>query len=329
MRAVLKILIAPFSETSGLARWMLVVGLVITAAFVICAIFVPWLAPYSFAQAEANGVIFPKVAPPGAGHPFGTDRLQFDVLSRVMWGARTAVEVVLLSVVISLVVGVVLGLISGYYSGWLDRVLTMVMDAIFAFPSLLLAIVFAFLLTGLIGGGVVSAAMSLTVIYIPQYFRVVRSSTISAKEVTYVEAARAIGGTDGVIMRRYLFGNVIQSVPVIGTLNAADAIGTLAALGFLGLGIQPNEAAEWGFDLQRAITDAGSGIWWTGLFPGLAIVLLVTGLTLVGEGLNETINPVLRRRRLLPVIMPPREQQGMVLPSQEEIKQDQVKEEWI
>ncbi len=106
-------------------------------------------------------------------------------------------------------------------------------------------------------------------------------------------------------MRRYLFGNVIQSVPVIGTLNAADAIGTLAALGFLGLGIQPTEAAEWGFDLNRAISDAQAGIWWTGLFPGLAIVLLITGLTLVGEGLNETVNPILRKRRLRPVVMPP------------------------
>jgi peptide/nickel transport system permease protein len=105
-------------------------------------------------------------------------------------------------------------------------------------------------------------------------------------------------------MGRYLFGNVIQSVPVIGTLNAADAIGTLAALGFLGLGLQPQEAAEWGFDLSRATDDAAGGVWWTGLYPGLAIVLLVTGLTLVGEGLNETINPVLRKRRFSKIVMP-------------------------
>jgi peptide/nickel transport system permease protein len=108
-------------------------------------------------------------------------------------------------------------------------------------------------------------------------------------------------------MGRYLFGNVIQSVPVIGTLNAADAIGTLAALGFLGLGIQPNEASEWGYDLSRALDDAAAGIWWTTFFPGMAIVLLVTGLTLVGEGLNETVNPALRKRRLRPVHLPPRE----------------------
>ena len=149
-------------------------------------------------------------------------------------------------------------------------------------------------------GGIVAAALSLTCIYIPQYFRVVRNTTASTKEAVYVEAARAIGAPPWTIMRKYLFGNVVQSVPVIGTLNAADAILTLAGLGFLGLGIQSTDAAEWGHDLNRALPDAGAGVWWTGLYPGLAIVLLVTALTLVGEGLNETLNPTLRRRRLLP-----------------------------
>lgn len=307
MRRVLSTLARPFTETAGLARWMLVVGLVITALFVILAIFAPWLAPYGFAQASSGGVDFPKVGHPSGTHLFGTDRLFFDVFSRTIWGARTAIEVVILSIVICVVVGVPLGLVSGYYGGWLDRILVLVMDAIFAFPSFLLAIVFAFLLTNLVGGTVLAVSLSLSAIYIPQYFRVVRNTTVSAKEATYVEAARAIGASDGVIMRRYLFGNVVQSVPVLGTLNAADAILTLAGLGFLGLGIQSTDAAEWGHDLNRALADAASGVWWTGLYPGLAIVLLVTGLTLVGEGLNETLNPTLRRRRLLPVVMPPRD----------------------
>jgi peptide/nickel transport system permease protein len=224
----------------------------------------------------------------------------------VIWGARTAIEVVLISVVLSVLIGAPLGLVSGFVGGWLDRTLVLIMDALYAFPSLLLAIVFAFLLAEQFGGGVVSAAVSITVIYIPQYFRVVRNTTVSAREATYVEAARAIGAPGRTIMGKYLFGNVVQSVPVIGTLNAADAIGTLAALGFLGLGIQPTEAAEWGYDLQRGLDDAGAGIWWTGTFPGLAIVLLVTGLTLVGEGLNETVNPTLRKRRLLPFRLPDR-----------------------
>jgi peptide/nickel transport system permease protein len=311
MRDLLRMLAKPFTDTVGLARWMLVMGTVITTIFVIFAVFAPWIAPYEFNQTSVDGVEFPKAGAPSGDHLFGTDRLFFDVLSRTIWGARTALEVVLLSILICVVVGVPLGLVSGYYGGWLDRVLVLVMDALFAFPSFLLAIVFSFLLTDIFGGTVLAVALSLSVIYVPQYFRVVRNTTVSAKEATYVEAARAIGASDGVIMRRYLFGNVVQSVPVLGTLNAADAILTLAGLGFLGLGIQSNDAAEWGHDLSRAISDAGSGVWWTGLYPGLAIVLLVTGLTLVGEGLNETVNPTLRRRRLLPVVMSARQETTM------------------
>jgi peptide/nickel transport system permease protein len=307
MRRVLATLGRPFTETTGLARWMLVAGMLLTAVFLVCAIFAPWLAPYGFAQSTVDGVRFPKAAPPSSAHLFGTDRLFFDVLSRVIWGARTALEVVILSIFFCVVLGVPLGLVSGFYGGGLDRVLVLIMDAMFAFPSFLLAIVFSFLLTDVFGGSVIAVSLSLTAVYIPQYFRVVRNTTLSAKEMTYVEAARAIGARDLTIMRRYLFGNVVQSVPVLGTLNAADAILTLAGLGFLGLGIQSTDAAEWGHDLQRALADAGAGVWWTGLYPGLAIVLLVTGLTLVGEGLNETLNPTLRRRRLLPVVMPERQ----------------------
>lgn len=305
MRAVLRSLARPFTQTTGLARWMLLLGLALTAVFVLLALLAPWLSPYGFAQSGIDAARFPKLHAPSADHWFGTDRLFFDVFSRVVWGARTAVEVVFLSIFLCLLIGVPLGLASGYYGGWFDRILVLVMDAVFAFPSFLLAIVFSFLLTNILGGSVIAASLSLTAIYVPQYFRVVRNTTVSAKEATYVEAARAIGAKDGVIMRRYVFGNVVQSVPVIGTLNAADAILTLAGLGFLGLGIQSTEAAEWGHDLSRALADAGSGVWWTGLFPGLAIVLLVTGLTLVGEGLNETVNPTLRKRRIRKVELPP------------------------
>ena len=204
----------------------------------------------------------------------------------------------MLAVIFSLAIGVPLGLISGYVGGWLDRILVLIMDALFAFPYLLLAIVAAFLLSDTIDSGIVVTAIAITVVYVPQYFRVVRASTLSAREATYIEAARAMGARPRTIIRKYLFGNVVQSVPVIATLNAADAILTLAGLGFLGLGIQPDEAAEWGYDLQRAVADAGAGIWWTALYPGLGIVLAVTALTLVGEGLNDVLNPTLRRRKI-------------------------------
>jgi peptide/nickel transport system permease protein len=299
-------LIAPIRNTTGLARWILLLGLFITAVFVVFAIFAQWIAPYDFNQFSAHAHRFPKMAPPSSAHWLGTNDQFFDILSRVIWGARTEVKVVALSVLFAVCVGVPLGLISGFVGGWWDRIMVFLMDAMYAFPSLLLAIVFSILLQGPLGGGTVAAALSLTVIYIPQYFRVVRNTTVSAREATYIEAARAIGAPNATIMVRYLFGNVVQSVPVIGTLNAADAIGTLAALGFLGLGIQPTVAAEWGYDLSRALDDAAAGIWWTTLFPGLAIVLLVTGLTLVGEGLNETVNPTLRKRRIRDVVLPRR-----------------------
>ncbi len=299
-------MLAPFRDTTGLARWLLVAGLLITALFLAMALLAPWVTPTDFSQRTVDGTKLPKLAAPSGEHWFGTNDQFFDIYSRVVWGARTALLVIVLSVAFSVVAGVVLGLVSGYVGGWADRLLVFVTDAIYAFPTLLLAIIFSFLLSDALGGGVIAAALSLTVIYIPQYFRVVRNTTVSAREATYVEAARAIGAKDTTIMRRYLFGNVVQSVPVIGTLNAADALGTLAALGFLGFGIQPNEAAEWGYDIERALDDAAAGVWWPVIFPGAAIALLIVGLTLIGEGLNETVNPALRRRRLQAVVLPAR-----------------------
>ncbi len=285
-------------ESRGVPRWILISGVVIVVFFVILAIFAPVIAPYGFDQASVDGVRFPKQHAPDGTNLLGTTVQSTDVLSRVIWGARTAIEVVILAIAFSLVVGVPLGLISGYVGGKLDRALVMITDAFFAFPYLLLAIVIAFLLSDTFGQGVFTAAFAITVVYIPQYFRVVRNHVISIREENYVEAARALGAPRRTIIGRYVLSNVIQNVPSLATLNAADAILTLAALGFLGYGIQPTEAAEWGYDLQRAIDDAGAGIWWTGLFPGMAIVLLVTGFTLVGEGLNDVLNPLIRFRRI-------------------------------
>jgi peptide/nickel transport system permease protein len=287
-------------------RLILYAGVAIVALFVLLAIFAPWVSPYDFDQVQSGGVRFPKQAAPSAEHLFGTTVQSTDVLARVIWGSRTAIEVVLLAVVFSLVVGVPLGLVSGYVGGKLDRVIVLIMDALFAFPYLLLAIVIAFLLADKLGHGVVTAAVAITAVYIPQYFRVIRNHVISVREEPYVEAARALGARRRHIIGRYVFQNVIQNVPAVATLNAADAILTLAGLGFLGYGIQPTEAAEWGYDISRAIDDAGAGIWWTGTFPGLAIVLLVTGFTLVGEGLNDVLNPLIRHRRVRTPTIPPR-----------------------
>jgi len=304
-RGNLRRTLAPVLEARGFARAMLWAGGLLTLFFVLMALLAPVIAPYDFDAYRADGQRFPQLAPPSSEHLMGTTVQSTDVLSRIIWGAQTELKVVILALVFSLALGVPLGLLSGYVGGPLDRGLVLVMDALFAFPFLLLAIVIAFLLSDRLGQGVLTAAIAITVVYIPQYFRVVRNHVISVREEPYVEAARALGARPGTIMRRYVFFNVVQNVPVIATLNAADAILTLAALGFLGYGIQPTDAAEWGYDVQRAVSDASSGIWWTGLFPGLAIVLLVTGLTLLGEGLNETVNPVLRRRPIGVVDMNP------------------------
>ncbi|MGH2756475.1 MAG: ABC transporter permease [Actinomycetota bacterium] len=286
-------------------KWVVWMGIAITAVFLFLAVAAPLVSPYEFDEyRNAAGERFGKQVAPSDAHPFGTTVQGTDVMARVIYGARTAVLVVVLAVIFSLLIGVPLGLTSGYIGGRLDRGLVLIMDAIIAFPPLLLAIVIAFLLSETIGRGVMSAAIAITGTYVPQYFRVVRNHVISVREEPYVEAARALGAKRRTIITRYVLFNVIQNVPVIATLNAADAILTLAALGFLGYGIQPTDAAEWGYDIQRAIADAGSGIWWTGLYPGLAIVMLVTGLTLLGEGLNDVINPVLRRRRIVAVELP-------------------------
>jgi peptide/nickel transport system permease protein len=293
---------APVAEARGTTRGMLWLGTAITAGFVLVALLAPVLAPYDFDQFRSpEEGRFAQLEAPSRDHLMGTNVQSTDVLSRVIWGTQTELKVVLISLFFSISIGVPLGLVAGYFGGKLDRVLVLIMDALFVFPFLLLAIVIAFLLADRVGQGIFSAAIAITVVYIPLYFRVVRNHTISIREEPFVEAARALGARPMTIIRKYVFFNVVQNVPPLATLNAADAILTLAALGFLGYGIQPTAGAEWGYDIQRAVSDAASGIWWTALFPGLAIVLLVTGLTLLGEGLNETINPVLRRRPVVKV----------------------------
>lgn len=287
-------------QSVGLQRGMLVAGLVISAAFLLTALLAPVLAPYGFSQLRSGDQPFGAQQEPSAEHLLGTTVGGYDVLSRVLWGSRTALLVILVAVAASIVVGVVLGLVSGYFGGWLDRVLVVVADAVYAFPSLLLAIVMAIVISGGqsdMWGGILAAALSITVIFIPQYFRVVRAETLRIKAEPFVESARVIGAGHARIMSRHVLRNATRSLPLIVTLNASEAILTLAGLGFLGFGIEPTEAAEWGYDLNKALSDVTSGIWWTSVFPGLAIVLVVLGLTLVGESLNDLADPRLRTRR--------------------------------
>lgn len=287
-------------STHGLQRATLVLGLVLVAGFILVALFAPLLARYGFAQTSADGVEFVRQQAPSAQHWFGTSVRGEDVYSRVIYGARTALMVIVLSLIISLLLGVVLGLVSGYRGGWLDRVLVLVMDALYAMPSLLLAIVVSIVLVaGQSGtlGGILSASVAIMAVFVPQYFRVVRNATLAVKVEPFVDAARVTGASTTRILFRHILSNVTSSLPVIITLNGAEAILTLAGLGFLGFGIEPTKAAEWGYDLNKALSDISNGIWWTAVFPGIAIVLAVLGMTLVGESINEVLNPLLRTRR--------------------------------
>jgi peptide/nickel transport system permease protein len=146
-------------------------------------------------------------------------------------------------------------------------------------------------------GGILATSISITVVFIPQYFRVIRAETVRIKSEAFVESARVIGASNWRIMTRHVLRNATRTLPLILTLNASEAILTLAGLGFLGFGIQPSQGGDWGYDLNRSLSDVTSGIWWTSVFPGTAIVLTVLGLTLVGESLNDLADPRLRTRR--------------------------------
>jgi peptide/nickel transport system permease protein len=287
-------------QSVGLQRGMLITGLVITGVFILVAIFAPLIAPYGYSTLRDADGIFGSQQAPGGKHLLGTTVGGYDVLSRVIWGAQTALSVIVVAVLLSIFAGVLLGLVSGYIGGWVDRVIIVIADAVYAFPTLLLAIVAAIAISGgqsSLWGGVFAAAVSITVVFIPQYLRVIRAETVRIKAEAYVESAKVIGSSTGRIMFRHVLRNATRTLPLIFTLNSSEAILTLAGLGFLGFGIEPTSAAEWGYDLNKSISDVTSGIWWTSVFPGLAIVLVVLGITLVGESLNDLADPRLRTKR--------------------------------
>ncbi|AFZ49702.1 ABC transporter permease [Dactylococcopsis salina] len=269
-----------------ISNLLLGLGLIITIGFITIAIFAPTWETWGWLQSPTESLSNPIHQPPNGEYWFGTTRQGYDVFSRTIFGSRAALQVVVVATSISLVIGVPLGLISGYLGGRIDRALLFLMDTIYTLPGLLLSVTLAFV----VGRGVFNAAIAVSISYIPQYYRVVRNHTTSVKTELFIEAARAMGATPTRVLSRYLFFNVIQSVPVLFTLNAADAILILGGLGFLGLGL-PETVPEWGYALRLALDALPTGIWWTAFFPGLAMTLMVSGLSLLGEGLSEVFNP--------------------------------------
>jgi len=283
-------LLKPKGQGANISVLFMVMGLLITGTFILIALLAPVLLSWGMLQDPTAALQNPVHQPPSPEHWLGTTRQGYDVLSRVLFGTRAAWQVVLLATLMSVFIGVPIGMLSGYLGGKLDRVLLFFMDTIYTLPGLLLSVTLAFV----VGRGVINAAIALSIAYIPQYYRVVRNHTVSVKTELFIEAAQAMGASTWTVLSRYLFLNVVQSIPVLFTLNAADAILILGGLGFLGLGL-PEQTPEWGADIRQALDALPTGIWWTALFPGLALTLMVTGLSLVGEGLNELVNPLLRR----------------------------------
>ncbi len=266
---------------------MAIVGLILLLTFIFIAIFAPIISPFDPTKRAGRSLMAPN-----SKFIFGTDNLGRDMFSRIVYGTRIALSIAFISVLVAASIGIPLGLLSGYIGGWIDRTLTLIMDAIYSFPGLILAIAIA----AMLGPGVFNIALSIAVVYAPTYFRVIRNQVTSAKSHLYVEAARAIGAKNHTILLRYILPNVMPSVVVVLSMNLADAIMTEAGLSFLGLGIAP-PTPDWGYDLNNGQRFMLYNCWWLLLFPGLSIITAVLGFSLFSEGMNEHLNPNVGERR--------------------------------
>ena len=261
------------------------IGTVIIILMIFVGIFAPYLSPYNPTK------MAPRIRreAPSKEHWLGTDRLGRDMLSRLVWGARVSLIIGVLAVAVAMVVGLTVGMLSGYYGGLLDEVLMRIMDVIFAFPSLLLAIA----LIAVTGPSMRNIIFVVAVIRIPRFARILRASVLSLKQKEFVEAARALSKSDIGIMWQHILPNCIAPLTVEASLSVATAIITESALSFLGLGVRP-PTPSWG----QMIADGRSELFtapWIVIFPGLAIMLTVLGYNLLGDGLRDALDPKLRK----------------------------------
>jgi len=263
-----------------------VVGGFVILAYVICAVFAPYIAPYSPDEVSLTERF---LAPALTGlHPFGTDQLGRDMLSRVIYGARVSILVGILTIAISMAVGVGLGLVAGYYQGTFDKIMSRFTDLLLAFPYL----IFVIGMMSVLGPGFWNLILALCFKGWVEFYRLARAEVMSQKTCEYVEAARALGRSDASIMISEILPNIIHSILVLGTLRMGNMIVTESSLSFLGLGVPPRIPA-WGSmvsDGRRYMLNA----WWVATLPGLALVILVLAINLVGEGLRDVLDPKLQ-----------------------------------
>jgi peptide/nickel transport system permease protein len=259
-------------------------GILLVVFFVIVALVGPFLAPFGPTEQ------FPgkQLQGPNSEFWFGTDEFGRDVFSRLIYGARISFQVGVIAVGISAVIGIVLGLLAGYFGGWIDNVITLLMDVLFAFPTILLAIA---IMTAL-GNSLANVMIAIGLVNAPSFMRVVRGSVLTVRRTTYVEAAEVVGAAPAVIMQRHIFPNITAPLTVHVSLNFAFAVLAEASLAFLGLGNKP-PAPSWGSMVSSSYSVLQLAPW-AAIFPGLAIALTVLGFNLLGDGLRDALDPRLR-----------------------------------
>lgn len=269
---------------------MAVGALGILVAYVLMAVFAPAVAPFEPDRFTLSARLAPPWPLPGSvpGHWLGTDELGRDILSRIVYGARVSLTVGVAAVAISLLVGTTLGAVAGYYGGRLDQVLSRAADLLMAFPYLL----FAILVMGVIGPGLVNLILALSFKAWVEFFRLARGETMAQKTREYVEAARAIGRSHAGILLREILPNIVHTLIVVATLRTGYMVLMEASLSFLGLGAPPDVPA-WG-SMVAAGRDYLVNAWWVSTVPGVAILLLVMAINAFGEGLREILDPRLR-----------------------------------
>lgn len=261
-----------------------IAGYIVLLLLVLAAIFGPTLAPHGVNDTN----VAQRLHAPSWAHPFGTDELGRDIFSRVLVASRASLKVGIVAVGISLVAGVLLGLIAGYYGRVVDDAVMRVMDMLFAFPAILLAIA----ILAVLGPGLTNAMIAIGVVYTPIFARVTRASVLSVRDEVYVRAARSLGAGNRRIMLRHILPNIAGPVIVQTSLSLAFAILSEAALSFLGLGLQP-PAPSWGRMLYDG-RDYLQQAWWMGVFPGLAIFFTVLSFNVVGDALRDALDPAQR-----------------------------------
>ncbi|MBN1137184.1 MAG: ABC transporter permease [Anaerolineae bacterium] len=226
--------------------------------------------------------------PPSRTHPFGTDDLGRDILSRVLWGGRESLRVAVMAVVVAMGGGIVVGLVAGYFGGWVDNLIMRVVDVFLAFPSIL----FLLTIVAALGPGLGTVLIALGISAIPAFSRLVRGSVLAARNYEYVTAARVMGAGNGYIMFTQILPNILSPLIIYATVGLGGAILTTAGLSYIGLGAQP-PSPEWGAMLNAGRTHLRDA-WWLSVFPGLAIFVAVLCVNLLSDGLRDALDPRLR-----------------------------------